>query len=167
MTKCKRFAGIAAAAVTLTWSLTMSRSAMAAGEPIVVIVNSANPVDNLSMSELRKLWLSDKSHWDSGKPVISVMVGAGAPQRSAFLRMVCGMNEADFNKYFLQAAFTGKYVTPPKEVAGVVGIKSTVAASPGAIGFIKASDFSVSDSGVKPVKVDGISAANPAYKLRM
>ncbi len=167
MKKYKSLALIAAVTVTLALSLTMSRTAQAGGEPIVVIVNSANPVGNLSMSELKKLWLSDRTRWGSGHTVISAMVAAGAPERSAFLKTVCGMNEADFSKYFLQAAFTGKYATPPREVANAEGVKNTVAGSPGAIGFIKASDFSVSDSGVKPVKIDGTSAANPAYKLRM
>jgi ABC-type phosphate transport system substrate-binding protein len=141
----------------------------AAGDPIVVIVNSANPVDNLSLSDLKKLFLSDRSRWDTGKAVAPVMVAAGAPERSAFLKIVCGMSDADFSKYFMQAAFTGKSATPPKEVGSAAGVKSFVASSPGAIGFIKAEDFhgDGSDGGVKSVRVDGQAASDAAYKLRM
>jgi hypothetical protein len=73
-------------------------------------------VDNLSLGELKKLFMSDRSKWDTGKSVAPVMVAAGAPERTAFLKIVCGMNDGDFSKYFLQAAFTGKSATPPKEV---------------------------------------------------
>jgi len=167
MKKHKTFVLITVVVATLALAMSISRPVQAGGDPIVVIVNSANPVDNLSMSELKKLWLSDKSHWDSGKAVAPVMVGSGAPERAAFLKEVCGLNDADFGRYFLQAAFTGKSATPPKEVSSARDVKSIVAGSPGAIGFVKASDFSASDSGVKAVKVDGASATDSGYKLKM
>ena len=63
----------------------------AAGDPIVVIVNAANPVENLTVGELKKLFMSDRSKWDTGKSVAPVMVVAGAPERTAFLKAVCGM----------------------------------------------------------------------------
>jgi ABC-type phosphate transport system substrate-binding protein len=145
------------------------RAALAASDPIVVIVNSSNPVENLSMSELKKLFLSDRSRWDTGKSVAPVMEAAGAPERTAFLKIVCGMNDASFSKYFLQAAFTGKSATPPKEVSSAAAVKSFVATSPGAIGFVGAQDFhgDGSDGGVKSVKVDGQAAGDTGYKLRM
>jgi len=87
----------------------------AADDPIVVIVNGSNPVENLTTGELKKLFLSERSRWDTGKSVAPVMTAAGARERTAFLKIVCGMNDTDFGKYFLQAAFTGKSATPPKE----------------------------------------------------
>jgi ABC-type phosphate transport system substrate-binding protein len=151
------------------WSFHSPKVAQAAGDPIVVIVNQANPVDNLSISELKKLFLSDRSRWDTGKSVAPVILAAGAPERTVFLKIVCGMSDSDFSKYFMQAAFTGKSATPPKEVSSSAALKSFVASSPGAIGFVKAGDFhgDGSDGGVKSVKVDGVAAGDAAYKLRM
>ncbi len=141
--------------------------AAAAGDSIVVIVNSANPVDNLSVADLKKIFLSDRSKWDTGKSVAPVMPGPGAAERVAFLKAVCGMSDADFSKYFVTAAFTGKDVTPPKEVSSAHDVKSVVAGSPGAIGFVKASDFSAGDNGVKAVKVSGAGADEAGYKLKL
>jgi ABC-type phosphate transport system substrate-binding protein len=154
---------------TATLSTVLTPTVEAGGDPIVVIVNIANPVTNLSMSELKKIFLSDRSKWDTGKAVIPVMVTAGAPERTAFLKQVCSMNDAYFSKYFVQAAFTGKSATPPKEVGSAARVKSVIAASPGAIGFVKAGDFhgDGSDGGVKAVKVDGAAASDTGYKLRM
>lgn len=141
----------------------------AGGDPIVVIVNAANPVDNLSVGDLKKLFLSDRSRWDTGKAVAPVMLQAGAAERTAFLKTVCGMNDSEFSKYFLQAAFTGKSATPPKEVSGAAAVKAFVATSPGAIGFVKALDFhgDGSDGGVKAVKIDGLSGSDSGYRLKM
>jgi ABC-type phosphate transport system substrate-binding protein len=138
-----------------------------AGDTIVVIVNSSNPADDLKIGDLKKLFMSDRSRWDTGKAVAPVMLGSGAPERTAFLKIVCGMNDADFNKYFVQAAFTGKDVTPPKEVSSSKDVKSIVAASPGAIGFVRAAEFSTGDSGIKAVKVDGAAAGDAGYKIKM
>jgi ABC-type phosphate transport system substrate-binding protein len=138
-----------------------------AADAIVVIVNSTNPVDNLSAGDLKKLYLSDRSRWDTGKAVAPVMLGPGAAERSAFLKIICGMSDADLNKYFLQAAFTGKAAIPPKEVGSASAIKSFVASSPGAIGFMKASDLPAGDSTVKAVKVDGVAASEAGYKIKM
>jgi ABC-type phosphate transport system substrate-binding protein len=159
----------AALVVVAIYCALWAAPAQAAGDPIVVIVNSSNPVDNLSMGELKKLFLSDRSRWDTGKAVAPVMLSAGAPERTSFLKAVCGMSDADLSKYFMQAAFTGKSATPPKEVSSASAVKSFVAGSPGAIGFVKASDFhgDGSDGGVKSVKIDGAAASDPGYKLRM
>ncbi len=132
-------------------------------------MNAANPVDNLSLGELKKLFLSDRSKWDTGKSVAPVMIAAGAPERTTFLKIVCGMSDSEFSKYFMQAAFSGKSATPPKEVGSSASVKAFVVSSPGAIGFVKAGDFhgEGSDGGVKSVKVDGLAAADAGYKLKM
>jgi ABC-type phosphate transport system substrate-binding protein len=157
------------AIVAVSWLAVTVHPVQAAGDPIVVIVNATNPVDNLSLAELKKLFMSDRSKWDTGKSVAPVMVAAGAPERTAFLKTVCGMSDGDFSKYFLQAAFTGKSATPPKEVGSAASVKAFVATSAGAIGFVKAGDFhgDGSDGGVKGVKVDGASASDAGYKLKM
>jgi ABC-type phosphate transport system substrate-binding protein len=144
-------------------------AAHASGDPIVVIVNGSNPVENLTVSELKKLFLSDHGRWDTGKSVVPVIPAAGAPERAVFLRIVCGMSEADLGEYFLQAAFAGKSAVPPKEVLNASSVKSFVASSPGAIGFIPAMDFhgDGSDGGIKAVRVDGAQAGDPAYKIHM
>jgi ABC-type phosphate transport system substrate-binding protein len=167
-----RWAELAIAATALltgiaAWIAADIPAAKAAGDPIVVIVNASNPVDSLSVGELKKLFLSDRSRWDTGKAVAPVMLAAGAPERAAFLKIVCGMSDAELSKYFLQAAFTGKSATPPKEVGNAGAVRAFVAASPGAIGFIKAGDLPAGDSAVKAVKVDGAAAGDAGYKLQM
>ncbi|MFZ3340035.1 MAG: hypothetical protein WA609_06690 [Terriglobales bacterium] len=163
------FAFLGIAVLSALWMALGTSPAEAAGEPIVVIVNKSNPVDNLSMEELKKLFLSDRSRWDTGKAVAPVILPPGTPERTSFLKKVCGMSDADMNKYFMQAAFTGKSATPPKPLSSAAAVKAFVAESPGAIGFVKGMDFhgDGSDGGVKAVKIDGAAAGDAGYKLRM
>jgi ABC-type phosphate transport system substrate-binding protein len=159
------FAGILISAFALLSAIS-TQPVSAAGGRIVVIVNAANPVDNLGLIDVKKLFLSDRSKWDSGKLVAPVMVAAGAPERTVFLKIVCGMNEANFDKYFVIAVFSGKSVTPPKEVANAANVKIVVSNSPGAIGFVKSGDLSAADTTIKAVKIDGLAASDPAYKIK-
>ena len=141
------------------WSVASLDRVQAGGDSIVVIVNSANPVDNLSMGELKKLFLSDRSRWDTGKAVAPVMLAPGAPERTSFLKIVCGMNDATFSGNILCRRHSRREIyDPPKEVGSASAVKSFVAGSPGAIGFVKASDLPAGDTTVRAVKVDGEAA---------
>ena len=163
------FRAVAILVVATTVGLIVpANPAQAAGDPIVVIVNGSNPVDNLTMAELRKLFLSDRSHWGTGRDVAPVILAAGAPERTLFLKVVCSMNDADFDRYFLQEAFAGKSSTPPKVVGSARDVRRIVGNSPGAIGFVRSSDFhSDSDSVIKIVRIDGFAATDAAYKIHM
>jgi ABC-type phosphate transport system substrate-binding protein len=172
MSKNKSIAPMfAAAAILVAAAIGMIVSVLpvqAAGDPIVVIVNGSNPVENLSMAELRKLFLCDRDHWDSGRAVAPVMPLAGAPERTLFLKVVFGMNDADFDRYFLQASFTGKSATPPKEVGSMWELRRMVGNSPGAIGFVRFSDLhTASDSVIKVVRIDGVPPTDAAYRIHM
>jgi len=82
-----RLGGIALLSVLLVTVIGIApQTAQAGGDPIVVIVNGANPVESLSAGDLKKLFLSDRSKWDTGKSVAPVIVTAGAPERTAFLK---------------------------------------------------------------------------------
>jgi ABC-type phosphate transport system substrate-binding protein len=164
-----RFAAVAILVMGTAMGLIVpAKSAQADGDPIVVIVNGSNPVNNLTMGELRKLFLSERSHWDTGREVAPVMLAAGAPERTLFLKVVCGMNDADFDRYFLQATFAGKSPTPPKVVGSAQDVKRIVGNSPGAIGFVRSSDFHRDgDSVLKVVRIDGVAAGDAAYKIHL
>jgi hypothetical protein len=61
------------------------------------------------------------------------------------------------------AAFNGKEIAQPRDVASAAALKKFVATTPGAIGCILSSEV---DASVKVLKVDGAAPGEPAYKLR-
>jgi ABC-type phosphate transport system substrate-binding protein len=131
---------------------------------LAIIVNTANPTDNLSMAELRKVFLGERSHWPNARRITLVMMEPGKPERKTLIREVCQMNENDFSRHFLQGVFTGEVFVSPKTLAGPVGVRKFVFNVPGAIGYVRASDV---DSSVKVVRVDGRLPDDKDYGLRI
>src|SRR5438067_1701970 len=60
-------------------------------EPLAIVVNRSNPVDDLSSSELRAIFLGSRGHWPSGRRVTLVMREIDDPGREVILREICGM----------------------------------------------------------------------------
>jgi ABC-type phosphate transport system substrate-binding protein len=133
-------------AASLVWLA--PRAAVAADDEVDVIVNKANTVGDLGAPEVKKLFMGDKSVWPSGKRVTILMLAQGQAERSKVLRDIYKMSEADYSKYFLQAAFTGRITAPPKDVGGAAQMKQLVGENPGAIGYLQSGDV---DDSVKVV----------------
>jgi ABC-type phosphate transport system substrate-binding protein len=136
----------------------------AASSDLAIVVNKENPVESLSMSELRKVFLGERSHWPSGRRITLVMMEPGHPERAALIRDVCQMNESDFSRHFLHGVFTGEVFVSPKTLASPVGVRKFIFNVPGAIGYLRVSDV---DSSVKIVRVDGHLPAERDYGLHL
>jgi ABC-type phosphate transport system substrate-binding protein len=137
---------LTALAASLLWLA--PRTSVSADEEVDVIVNKANTIGDLSPENAKKVFMGDKSVWPSGKRVTILMLAQGQAERTKVLRDVYKMAEADYNKYFLQAAFTGRITAPPKDVGSAAQMKELVAANPGAIGYLKKDDV---DDSIKVV----------------
>jgi len=137
-----------ASAILVAGGTLLLRRAAAAGDEVDIIVNKANPIDDLSLADAKKVFMGDKSTWPSGKRVTILMLAQGLPERAVVLREIYKMPEDQFGQYFVQAAFAGKVAAPPKDIASAAQMKQAVAANPGAIGFVKKEDV---DDTVKAV----------------
>jgi ABC-type phosphate transport system substrate-binding protein len=112
----------------------------AALEEVDIVVAKSNKADPLSREEVRKLFMGEKSSWPGGKRVTVLMLAANQPERGVILREVFKMNESDYTKYFLQAAFTGRVQAAPKDLPSAARMKSRLAANPYAIGYLNKGD---------------------------
>jgi len=131
---------------------------------LAIVVSLSNPVENLSMAELRRIFLGERSHWPNGRRITLVMMEPGQPERAVVLRDICQMNETDFNNHFLHGVFTGEVLVSPKTLATPVGVRKFVFNVPGAIGYLRVSDL---DSSVKAVRVDERGPEDKGYKLHV
>jgi len=141
------------------------RSMVALGEePLAVIVNKSNPVDDLSSAELRKIFLAERRTWPGGRKITVVMREPGQTERETMLKLICRMNDSDFNKYFLQLSFTGESQATPKVLATAGGMLRFVFNVPGAIGYVRAAEL---DASVKAIRVDGRAPGDSLYRLKL
>jgi len=139
-------------------------SARPVSEDLAIIVNAANPTDNLSLTQLRGIILAERAHWPNGQKITVVMREPGQPEREAILRTVCRMSETDFNQYSMHSTFTGQVQTAPKLLSSGAGVRKFVFNVPGAIGYIRAGELDLS---VKAVRLDGRLPGEQGYKLRL
>jgi ABC-type phosphate transport system substrate-binding protein len=136
----------------------------ATAEPLVIVVNRSNPVDDLSLAELRKVFLGNRSHWANGRRITLVMRDPAEPERKTILRDVCGMNEDQLKNHFLHGLFTGEILVSPKILATPTGVRRFIFNVPGAIGYLRVSDV---DASVKVVRIDSLLSDDKGYKLHV
>jgi ABC-type phosphate transport system substrate-binding protein len=129
--------------VSCAWLLTVS-----ALEEVDIVVNKSNNTAPLSREEVRRIFMGDKSSWPGGKRITVLMLGPDQPERVVILQAVFKMNESEYTKYFLQAAFTGHVLAAPRDLTTAAHMKAHLAANPNAIGYLKKEDV---DDSVKVV----------------
>ena len=115
-------------------------------EEVDVVVNKSNNTGPLSLEEARRIFVGEKSSWPGGKRITVLMLAPGQAERGVILREVLKMNESDYAKYFLQAAFTGRVEAAPREFPSAAQMKARLAANPNAIGYLNKQDV---DDGLK------------------
>jgi len=133
-------------------------------EPLAIVVNKANPLNEVSLSDLRKIYRGQRGRWSNGKRVTIVMRDPGAPERDALLRSLYGLGEEDYRRGFLQAIFSGEANDAPKMLATPNGVLRFVFNVPGAIGYVRASEV---DDSVKMLRVDGRLPGDAGYRIEV
>lgn len=133
-------------------------------QSLAIIVNQSNPVENFSLSELRKIFLGQRSHWPNGRRITLVMLDPAQAEHKVILREIYNMNEKDLSNYFIQGVFTGAVLVSPKTLPTPAEALKFVFNVPGAIGYVRASDL---DGSVKVLRIDGHLPDDKDYKLRL
>ena len=130
---------------------------------LAIIVHKSNPVQNLTMAELRQYFLAERNHWSTQQKTRVAMREPGAPERDAVLRLICGMNrDQDFTTYFLRAKFSEQVIDEPRNLDSSADMIKFVANVSGAIGYVRADEV---DPSVRVIKVDNLAPGDPGYKL--
>lgn len=133
-------------------------------ESLAIIVNRANPIENLSLAELRAMFLGERSHWPNGRRITLVMMEPGQLERDTVVRDVCRMTESDLRRRYLQGLLTGEVLVSPKTLATPVGVRKFVFNVPGAVGYLRPEDV---DDSVKVIRIEGHLPSDAEYPLKI
>lgn len=104
---------------------------------VVVIVNKGND-SAVDKATVVKIYSGEAKTWSNGDAVAAFDLPEDNPSRAAFAGEVMGKNLSNMKALWAQNVFTGKAV-PPKKLGTDEEVKKSVAATKGAIGYIKAS----------------------------
>src|ERR1700694_1860344 len=132
------------------------------GGDIAVVVNSDTPVNDLSLSEVRKVLLGERQYWNSKLPVTLLIRAPQARERDVVLRVIYQMTEAQFKQYWVAKIFRAEAASPPKIVYSNDMQYEFVSGIPGAIAFMDARHVR---PGLKILRVDGHLPGDKAYPL--
>ncbi|HEU5453686.1 MAG TPA: hypothetical protein VFU76_16935 [Terriglobales bacterium] len=133
------------------------------GTDIAVVVNPQTPVSEMSLAEVRKVFLGDRQYWNSNLPVVLLVRAPVARERDVVLRTIYQMGESQFKQYWVAKIFRSEVVSAPKIVYSEDMSKELLSAIPGSIAFMQVKDVGPD---LKIVKVDGHLPGEPGYPLR-
>ena len=134
-------------------------SAHAQTRSLAVVINDKNPVTNVTIPELRKLFAGQKHSWTGGQPVVLFVRAPGAYERVVLLKLL-DMSESDYKGYWTARVFRGEAMAEPVALFSNGMQKEAVTAFPGSIALVNYQDVK---PGMKVVKVDGHLPGEAAY----
>jgi hypothetical protein len=130
---------------------------------VAVVVHPDTPITNLSLAEVRKVFLGDRQYWSTNVPVVLLIRAPVARERDVVLKRIYQMSDAQFKQYWIAKIFRAESASAPKLVYSNDMANELVSAIPGAIAFIDAREVR---PGAKIVRVDGKLPGEPGYQLR-
>jgi hypothetical protein len=130
---------------------------------VAVVVHPDTPINDLSLADVRKVFLGDRQYWTSNLPVVLLIRAPIARERNVVLKIIYQMTEAQFKQYWIAKIFRAELASAPKVVYSNDMANDLVTAVPGAIAFIDAREVR---SGAKVLRVDGRLPGEPGYPLR-
>lgn len=133
-------------------------------QTLAIVVNRSNPIDNLSFSELRKIFLGERNHWANGHRIAIAMLDYGQPERRVVLRMIYRLDEKGYQDHVLGEMFRGDVFVAPKTLVSPTVLKKFVFNAPGAIGYLRSKDV---DETVKVIRIDGLRPEDKGYRLQI
>lgn len=102
---------------------------------VVVIVNAANPVRNLSAEEVAGLYLARSRTYPTGEFALVFDQPRDSALRQQFFKLVANMAISQVNTYWSRLMFSGQEM-PPHPLPNEQAVIDIVRRNPGAIGYV-------------------------------
>lgn len=110
---------------------------------VAVVVNSRNPVMELTKREVSDIFLGRRHTFPVGNPVIVLERNSSSKLKKIFFNLLNGMNLKRLNAYWARLQFSGR-VQPPISISSDHRLLEIIQQNEAAIGYMNAS--SVDDS---------------------
>lgn len=130
---------------------------------IAIVVHKDTGVDNLSLADLRSIFLAEQQFWEDRTRIILLVRAPQSDERDFVLNSIYQMTEAQFRQYWIAKMFRAEVPRGPKIVFSTDMALDLVIAIPGSITFVRADK--VTDD-VKLVRVDGKLPSDAGYPLK-
>lgn len=135
----------------------------AGAEPLAIVVAKGSGVSELSLYQLKRLYLGDSVQGPGGQPLIALNRDAKGIERTGFDKSVLGMTPDAAARYWIDRRIRGQ-TGAPKAVEPATVIQRVVANLPRAVGYVRVRDLGPD---VKVVRIDGRMPIDPGYPIHV
>ena len=140
----------------------ISAAANGAQSDVAIIVNPVNPVSNLTLAELRKIYMGERQYWKASSPVVLLMRSRGSRERTVILMDVFQMSEEQYTQYWVAKVMRAESSDSPASLFSHGMIQEGVRGNAGAIGYVDMNDVRL---GVKVLRINGVLPGEAGYPL--
>ena len=111
---------------------------MAVNADIAIIVNEENPTQQLTIQQVRNIFLGRVLEFPNGQAAIPVAQAEGSQDRRVFMRRLIQKSESQVKSYWARLMFSGNG-SPPRELMDAEEVLNLVSLRPNLIGYMDAS----------------------------
>lgn len=154
-----------AVALCSFWPITGQAQAHHLGGDVAVAGNLDVPVANLSLYEVRRLFLGETRYWKGNLPVVLILPPIGTHERDVLLQRIYRMNEAQYKEYWIGRILRGEAVSAPKTAESLAAAQNLVTSLPGCVTILNLNQTN-NGKNVRILKIDGKSPGEKEYPLR-
>jgi hypothetical protein len=133
----------------------------ASQSPLAIIVSAENPMEDISLRDLQKLFEGRSTRLGD---ISSVVLYQHAPSREQFYEQALNTTVSRATRAWMALVFSGGGAAPPVDFDRAIEVVQAVATIRGGLGFVPLSE--VDTDLVRVLTVDGWSTADPRYPLR-
>ena len=131
-------------------------------EAVAIVVHPQVAVDDLSLDELKNIFLAERQYWQDRSRITLLVRAATAPERDLVLSEIYGMSEDRYRQYWIAKMFRAEVASEPKIVFSTDMLRDLVTVIPGSIGFVPMSEVGPN---LKVIRIDGMLPGDEGYPL--
>lgn len=128
---------------------------------LVIVVQPASPLSELSLRELKRLYTSEQMTDPAGNRLLPLNQPPGSPDRVGFDRTVLQMDPDTVGRFWIDRKIRAQ-PGAPRSVSPLELLQRAVAAIPGAIAYMREADV---DSKLKVLVINGKRPSDADYPL--
>jgi hypothetical protein len=137
-----------------------STQALAAAEPIAVVMGSGSRQRGISSDKLRRIFLAQPTDGDDGRRFVPINLSQSSLARTRFDRAVLEMSPEEVARYWIDQRLRGN--KPPRSAATVDICRGALQELPGAISYLPLSQV----GSLRVLSIDGRAPGDAGYPLR-
>ena len=156
---------LACSAACLLLCLSLAAPSLAGTRDYAVVVHPDNPLEDISLKELQKVFKAEKQHWADKSPIYLVLPKSDQREHGLLLDKVFEMTDKELARHWIELIYRNKLAERPKQFPSIALMLRIVERKRSAIAVVDASSLT-EESRVKVLTLDGKRPGAKAYGLR-